>query len=58
MELLALGNIAAHRTALDLTTIIVSADEEESMTCLISTDCLAENCVGVLLHKGLRIEDI
>ncbi|MFN6200976.1 MAG: hypothetical protein ACK496_00680 [Acidobacteriota bacterium] len=56
--LLAQGNMAALSTAVDLTTIAVAADEKESLTSLMTTDCLAEDGVGVLLHKGPRIVDI
>jgi hypothetical protein len=56
--LLAPGNMAALSTAVDLTTIAVAADEKESLTSLMTTDCLAEDGVGVLLHKGPRIVDI
>jgi hypothetical protein len=56
--LLAPGNIAALSTGVDLTTIAVATDEEESLTSLMTTDCLAEDGVGVLLHKRPRIVDI
>ena len=56
--LLAPGCVAALRTAVDLATVAESADEEKSMTSLTTTDCLAEDCGDVLLHKGPRIVDI
>ncbi len=52
-ELLAPGNIAALSTAVDLTTIAVSADEEESLTALMTTDCMAEDGVGVILPPSV-----
>ncbi len=56
--LFAPGDGAALRTAVDLATVTESADEEESMTSLMTTDCLAEEYGDMLLHKGPRIVDI
>ena len=56
--LFAPGDGAAFRTAVDLATVAESADEEESMTSLATTDCLAEECGDAFLHKGPRIVDI
>ena len=57
-ELLAAGEVAALRTAVDLATVAVSTDEEESMASLTTTDCLAEGCRGLILHEAPRIVDI
>ena len=57
-ELLTTGDVAALRTAVDLATVAISSDEEESMASPTTTDCLAEDCRGLILHEAPRIVEI